>query len=300
MSFIGKIAKLDSSLQRGLDNGFAAVFGGRVIPTELEQLLKDTAEDELVRTYDGGIEAPNVFEVRLSPKDFGNLSESSPLLPQDFSDRLTRFYRNQQWASPGALAVRLVLDDSLRTGQLHCHASFLETPPAADWDPPVHASAAPVAASPNVASPVVTAAPDTAVPNQEEAIATDFAASSAHAPTEHFDAQASGYPAGSAPQPTVGPTVTLLLQDGSSRTYLVHEGSNIIGRGSDVDLRLPDTGVSRRHAEIVWDGQDAVLVDLQSTNGTTVNDDPIDNWLLADGDVITVGHSFIEVRITGN
>ena len=42
-----------------------------------------------------------------------------------------------------------------------------------------------------------------------------------------------------------------------------------------------------------------MLVDLQSTNGTTVNDTPIDNWLLADGDVITMGHSHVEVRITG-
>ena len=69
-------------------------------------------------------------------------------------------------------------------------------------------------------------------------------------------------------------TVSLLLQDGSSRTYLVHEGSNILGRSNESDFRLPDTGVSRQHAEINWDGQVAVLVDLQSTNGTTVNDEP--------------------------
>ena len=101
-----------------------------------------------------------------------------------------------------------------------------------------------------------------------------------------------------AAQPTGGtPTVSLLLQDGSSRTYLVHEGSNILGRSNDADFRLPDTGVSRQHAEITWNGQDAVLVDVQSTNGTTVNDTPIENWLLADGDVITLGHSHIEVRI---
>lgn len=95
------------------------------------------------------------------------------------------------------------------------------------------------------------------------------------------------------------PTVSLLLQDGSSRTYLVHEGSNILGRSNDSDFRLPDTGVSRQHAEITWDGQVAVLVDLQSTNGTTVNDEPVENWMLADGDVITLGHSNIEVRIVG-
>ena len=50
---------------------------------------------------------------------------------------------------------------------------------------------------------------------------------------------------------------------------------------------------------MTWDGRDAVLVDLQSTNGTTVNSMPVENWLLADGDVIAVGHSYIEVRISG-
>ena len=92
-------------------------------------------------------------------------------------------------------------------------------------------------------------------------------------------------------------TVSLLLQDGSSRTYMVQEGSNVLGRSNDADFRLPDTGVSRQHAEVTWDGRDAILVDLRSTNGTTVNDTPVENWLLADGDVITIGHSHIEVRI---
>ncbi len=60
---------------------------------------------------------------------------------------------------------------------------------------------------------------------------------------------------------------------------------------------LPDTGVSRRHLEIRWDGQVALLSDLNSTNGTTVNNAPVQEWQLADGDVIRLGHSEIIVRI---
>ena len=93
--------------------------------------------------------------------------------------------------------------------------------------------------------------------------------------------------------------MSLLLQDGSSRTYLVREGSNILGRSNDSDFRLPDTGVSRQHAEITWDGQVAVLVDLQSTNGTTVNGTPVQTWQLADGDTIRVGHSALLFRAQG-
>ncbi len=94
-----------------------------------------------------------------------------------------------------------------------------------------------------------------------------------------------------------GAAVTLQLDDGSGRTYQLREGSNIIGRGQDAQFRLPDTGVSRRHLEIRWDGQVALLSDLNSTNGTTVNNAPVQEWQLADGDVIRLGHSEIIVRI---
>lgn len=94
-----------------------------------------------------------------------------------------------------------------------------------------------------------------------------------------------------------GSTVTLQLDDGSGRTYQLREGPNVIGRGQDAQFRLPDTGVSRRHLEIRWDGQVALLSDLNSTNGTTVNNAPVQEWQLADGDVIRLGHSEIVVHI---
>ena len=111
----------------------------------------------------------------------------------------------------------------------------------------------------------------------------------------------SGYtpPAAPAPgeYPAAGQAVTLQLDDGSGRTYQLREGANVIGRGQDAQFRLPDTGVSRRHVEIRWDGQVALLQDLNSTNGTTVNNAPVQEWQLADGDVIRVGHSEIVVRV---
>ncbi|SKZ53879.1 xyppx repeat-containing protein [Mycobacteroides abscessus subsp. abscessus] len=76
----------------------------------------------------------------------------------------------------------------------------------------------------------------------------------------------------------------------------MREGSNVIGRGQDAQFRLPDTGVSRRHVEIRWDGSTAMLTDLNSTNGTTVNDVQVNSWELADGDRIRIGHSDITVR----
>ncbi|MET9285779.1 DUF3662 and FHA domain-containing protein [Nocardia beijingensis] len=110
-------------------------------------------------------------------------------------------------------------------------------------------------------------------------------------------AYAGGQGYGAAPQAGSGYSATLQLDDGSGRTYQLREGSNIIGRGQDAHFRLPDTGVSRRHIEVRWDGQTAMLSDLGSTNGTLVNGSPVQDWQLADGDVIRAGHSEILIRI---
>ncbi|MCP2254916.1 FHA domain-containing protein, partial [Prauserella aidingensis] len=107
---------------------------------------------------------------------------------------------------------------------------------------------------------------------------------------------APGAPAGAPPRPL---TASLQLDDGSNRNYSLKQGSNVVGRGQDADFRLPDTGVSRRHLEITWDGQSATLADIGSTNGSTVNGTPVQTWQLADGDVIRVGHSSLVFRTQG-
>ena len=89
---------------------------------------------------------------------------------------------------------------------------------------------------------------------------------------------------------------SISMDDGSGRNYQLTEGTHVIGRGQDSAFRLPDTGVSRRHFEISWDGQQATLTDMGSTNGTTVNGNPVQSWQLNDGDVIRVGHSSLVFR----
>ncbi|OLT40599.1 hypothetical protein BJF85_05405 [Saccharomonospora sp. CUA-673] len=107
---------------------------------------------------------------------------------------------------------------------------------------------------------------------------------------------APGGPAGAPPRAL---SAVLQLDDGSNRNYSLKQGSNVVGRGQEADFRLPDTGVSRRHLEITWDGQSATLADIGSTNGSTVNGTPVQTWQLADGDVIRVGHSSLVFRTQG-
>lgn len=98
-----------------------------------------------------------------------------------------------------------------------------------------------------------------------------------------------GPPAGGPPEVAA----TLSVDDGSGRTHQLVHGSNVIGRGQDAAFRLADTSVSRRHVDVYFDGRAAVLHDLGSTNGTTVNGSSVQTWQLADGDVIHIGHSTV-------
>ncbi|KWW97880.1 hypothetical protein TH66_20970 [Carbonactinospora thermoautotrophica] len=69
-----------------------------------------------------------------------------------------------------------------------------------------------------------------------------------------------------------------------------------IGRGLDVDLRIEDPGVSRRHAEIRAGGDTAIITDLGSTNGVIVDGRPVDQAPLRDGSVIILGNTTLIFR----
>jgi pSer/pThr/pTyr-binding forkhead associated (FHA) protein len=87
--------------------------------------------------------------------------------------------------------------------------------------------------------------------------------------------------------------------DGPGTRHTLSAGRNVIGRGTDADIRLPDTGVSRKHVDVVLDNGVAIAEDLGSTNGTLVNGRRITRQPLADGDVIRIGHSVLVYRQDG-
>jgi len=65
----------------------------------------------------------------------------------------------------------------------------------------------------------------------------------------------------------------------------------IIGRGSKVDFALKDKAVSARHCRIRRDGNDCILEDLGSSNGTYVDGVPIVSCVLKGGDMVQFGRN---------
>jgi hypothetical protein len=115
-------------------------------------------------------------------------------------------------------------------------------------------------------------------------------------PSYHPYAQ-QGYPGGAPMQG--GPARNARLVSNDGRTYPLSIGSTVIGRGDQANLRLPDVGISRRHARIDFDGGQVVLTDLGSTNGSSVNGQRVSAVALNPGDMIQIGTTTLTFRVDG-
>ena len=90
--------------------------------------------------------------------------------------------------------------------------------------------------------------------------------------------------------PVVGWLVALNGEQ-KGEDFRIREGQNSIGSASDVDIQIKDTGVSGKHGSLRYKEGKFFLTDLDSTNGTFLNDnkEPISREELKDNDVIRLG-----------
>jgi pSer/pThr/pTyr-binding forkhead associated (FHA) protein len=88
-------------------------------------------------------------------------------------------------------------------------------------------------------------------------------------------------------------TVTFHVLDGVDKGRVFRDLSIpvTIGREEGNLLRLNDERVSRFHAKVQIDGGDVILTDLESTNGTRVNGNPVSIRRLRPGDQVGMGRS---------
>ncbi|KGJ79919.1 phosphopeptide-binding protein [Cryobacterium roopkundense] len=85
--------------------------------------------------------------------------------------------------------------------------------------------------------------------------------------------------------------------DISGKRYPLTKSRTVIGRGSDADITVDDSGTSRRHVEIIWDGARAQVKDLGSTNGSQLNGSPVSQAILEPESVVTIGRTRIVFRV---
>jgi diguanylate cyclase (GGDEF)-like protein len=87
-----------------------------------------------------------------------------------------------------------------------------------------------------------------------------------------------------------------LLGTGSSGMRVVTRTETVIGRQPGVDVLVRDPKVSREHCKILIADSGPMILDLDSRNGTFVNDMPVKQAPLNDGDLIRVGDMIFRLR----
>lgn len=78
------------------------------------------------------------------------------------------------------------------------------------------------------------------------------------------------------------------------------EGDRVtVGRLADCAIRLSDANASREHAAFIREGAGWAIRDLDSTNGTLLNGEPVQQALLHDGDIVEIGLTRLTFNMRG-
>jgi pSer/pThr/pTyr-binding forkhead associated (FHA) protein len=89
----------------------------------------------------------------------------------------------------------------------------------------------------------------------------------------------------------------VITEGGETGREFQVSGSLAIGRDASAGIVIDDDETSRRHAVVTRDGDELVILDLDSTNGTWVNDERIaSGHRVRLGDRVRIGATVLELR----
>lgn len=275
------LQRFEKRLEGLVEGAFAKVFKGVVHPVEILNAMQREAEAHKAILAGGRTLVPNRYVIDLSPYDHSRLAPYAAALAQELAQSQAEFIGEQAWTVYGDVIVEVERGEGLDTGMFRVTAEVFSgdaappppPPPPGPMGPPgPHSPAGPPGPPPGQMGP-----PPGYPPQYDQGMP----------PGPHH-----------AGPPAAGPrNVRLVAGDG--RNYPLSIGSTVIGRGDQADLRLPDVGISRRHARLDFDGAQVVLTDLGSTNGSMVNGQRVSAVALNPGDMIQIGTTTLTFRLDG-
>jgi len=256
---VSVLQRFEKRLEGLVEGAFAKVFKGVVHPVEILNAMQREAEAHKAILAGGRTLVPNRYVIDLSPYDHSRLAPYAAALAQELAQSQAEFIGEQGWTVYGDVIVEIERGDGLDTGMFRVTAEVYTGGDVAPAPGPAYDQ-------PQMGG--------------------------------HPGGYDQGYQQGGGMQAQApGRGVRLIANDG--RTYPLSIGSTVIGRGDQANLRLPDVGISRRHARLDYDGAQVVLTDLGSTNGSMVNGQRISAVALNPGDMIQIGTTTLTFRVDG-
>jgi hypothetical protein len=259
---MGVLRDFERRVEGVVEGLFARAFRSGVQPVELGKRLVRAVEDSR-QVGVSRIFVDNVYTIELSPRDRQRFAEYERALSSELAALAVDTARESNWAMLGPARVELETAEDLVEGRFRVSSRV---------EPADRNSQAPLAAGRGWApEPPVAAGPATAM------LPGETRQPRVHAPA----------------------ALVLVGAGGPGRVFPLTQLETSVGRSEQSDIELADPGVSRNHARIIREGDDFIVEDLRSTNGTEVNGQPIRRRRLANGDVVKLANSTLQFRREG-
>ena len=113
----GLVQRIERKLEDTVGDAFARVFGGSIVPQEVEELLRREATDGVQTLPGDRFLAPNSYVITLSGSDFAKVNADPDLTADTFATHLGGYIREQGWQTYGEVDVRFEQSPNLHTGQ---------------------------------------------------------------------------------------------------------------------------------------------------------------------------------------
>lgn len=253
---MGVLQRFERRLEGMIEGTFAMAFKSELQPVEVASAVQREMDERAAIVAQGRTLVPNDFIVELSASDKERLEVYADSLGQELS-KLARDYATEQgYSFVGPVRVQFRSDEGLKTGRFRIRSGVVRGS-MIDKDGEVRRP---------VGDPGRT-------DGRQHAGRPRLLISPGGATAE-----------GS------------IASHGMQQSFELTTPVTLLGRGTDCDLRLVDNGVSRHHVEIRLDGDEAILVDKGSTNGTFVNGQQVNQARLVDGSRVSLGRTTMTFR----
>lgn len=297
----------------------AGIFGAARAPFSFKKLAKQAAREMEDQTLvvDGVNTAPALYTILIANDDDPLMSPYYPQLTREVSEFVKASAEKKGYAFVGEPLVRFMIDPSLKGGKFSVFAENVDAPTLGRLYEEERAYQKGLSGQMNIVNPRPAAAPrqragapapratsraasvpDIASAADPLAAVSDPVAVPKTVSRAAMAAMGAGAASSATPRASQPAAPLAQLFDVVTGELLdITKPRCVVGRErAAADLVLRDPNVSRRHAELTYTGSDWSIEDLNSTNGTLVNNRRITRCPLRDGDLLTFGLSTFEFR----